>query len=545
MSFPASLTTRTVTGRFVTYPDGAGAKGSVIISLSTYMQGPTDNAFIAPFALEIKLNPQGSFSVVLPATNDPQWTEVRYKVRLEVNGKKQGPYDLHVPYDGTDPIDLADVLNIPTPTIGESYILASAKGAPGGVAVLGSDGIIVSSQLPQALNGVVYWDDVENKPDTFPSDPVSWTDVQNKPTTFPHDEVTYAEVTGKPSSFTPSAHNHPFSEITSKPSTYPPDAHTHAFSEVTDKPATYPPSTHSHAFDDVTGKPTSYPPASHSHATSEVVGLDSTLAGKSNTNHTHATSDVSGLDSALAGKSSTGHTHATSDVSGLDTALAGKSNTNHTHAFSDITGKPSTYPHDTISWDEIAGKPSTFPSDGLTAAQVSALDADRLNLVTTGEELIPRGMVGSTVALDLAVLHLTFFTARKTESITKMLTATGATAFSGTRSQVAIYSVSTDGTTLTLVTTTADSGTLWSSAYTEYNTPLLSTFNKVAGSRYAVGFLAVGTTAPTLPFQVISYFADRAPRIVGWYSTNSAPSSLAVSSLNTDWRRIQGILLPT
>jgi hypothetical protein len=181
MSFPASLTTRTVKGRFVTYPGGVGAKGTVRIVLNDFMQGPTDDAFVVPFVINIKLDKTGSFSVILPATDDPQWTSSYFKVIINIDGIKVLRQILLVPYNSTDPIDVAEVFNIPTPTPGQSYILLASKGAPNGVASLDSNGRVPSIQLP---------------PDSGGTGPITWDDVEDKPTTFP-----------------PATHTHPTSDV--------------------------------------------------------------------------------------------------------------------------------------------------------------------------------------------------------------------------------------------------------------------------------------------------------------------------------------------
>lgn len=180
MSFPATLTTRTVKGRFVTVPDGQAAEGSVRIVLDDFMQGPTDDAFVVPFDITIPFDENGQVSIVLPSNNDPQWTPAIYRIILTV-GNKTHREKFVVPYDGTGDLDLADILNIPAPTPGESYVLLASKGAAGGVASLGLDGKVPSSQLPVGSGGTS----------------VSWLDLTDKPATFP-----------------PSAHAHPTSDVT-------------------------------------------------------------------------------------------------------------------------------------------------------------------------------------------------------------------------------------------------------------------------------------------------------------------------------------------
>lgn len=192
MSFPSSLETRTVKGRFVTYPDGVLSKDTTIrIVLDDYMQGPTDEAFVAPFDKTFN----GEFSIIIPVNDDPQWTPSNYRVVITTD-KKVHREKFQILTSDPNPVDLAIKLNIPLVTPGESYIVASAKGVPGGVASLGLDGYVVPSQLPPGS-----------------SVDVSWEDIQDKPEVFPHDEVTYSQVTGKPTTFPPSTHGHSTSDV--------------------------------------------------------------------------------------------------------------------------------------------------------------------------------------------------------------------------------------------------------------------------------------------------------------------------------------------
>lgn len=384
MSFPASLTTRTVKGRFVTFPDGKPSAGFVRIILQNTMQGPTDNAFVVPFDVTINFDSNGEIAVLLPATNDPQWSASFYKISIstEIAQKRNAVgsfepiyktqnYRLEVPYNSTGDLELADVLNVGLPQPGELYVVRSLLGAPNGVATLGSDGKITPSQLPIGQGGSVHWDEIEDVPATFPTDPPAWTDVTGKPSIFPAAAPAWTDVTGKPSTFpsTPA-----WTDVTGKPSTFPPAGHshqtsdvtgldtalsnkaseselsaglasksdithTHDFAAITGKPATYP---HdpidwddvqnkpdlsgggSIAWNAVTSKPSTFPPSAHVHTESDVTGLATSLAGKSDTGHTHTESDISGLTADLAGKAATVHTHAQTDITGLSSALSAK-----------------------------------------------------------------------------------------------------------------------------------------------------------------------------------------------------------------------------
>jgi hypothetical protein len=181
VSFPASLTTRTIKGRFVTYPDGAPSEGEVRVILDRLMQGPTDDVFVTPFDRKFKFNKDngGQVSFVLPSNNDPQWTPASYKVILTVDGVEHLRQKMTVPYNGSGDLDLTDLLNIPAAPPGQTYVLLASKGAPNGVASLDEDGRLLLSQVPAELGGAVTWDDIEDKP-----------------AVFPHDEVTISDVTG-------------------------------------------------------------------------------------------------------------------------------------------------------------------------------------------------------------------------------------------------------------------------------------------------------------------------------------------------------------
>lgn len=423
MSFPASLTTRTVKGRFVTVPDGRPAEGCVRIVLDNFMQGPTDDAIVAPFDKTWKFV-DGNVSINLPSNNDPQWTPGVYRIVLTV-GEKVHRQKFDVPYNGTDPLDLSDLLNLPAVTPGESYIVLASKGAPGGVASLDSGGRLPTSQLPAGLGGAIFWDDIEDKPLTF------------TPSAHTHD---YASITGKPSTFTPSAHTHTTSDVTGLTTTLAakadlvagviPSSQIPSISVIdflgdkaseaemlattgqkgdwvirTDAGQAFIiTDTDPSILDSWTAMPVGSSAVQSVNGQTGIIVLgkadiglsdvDNTsdadkpvstaqqaaLDDKADVVHTHSTSDVTGLDTALAskasntdlttglaGKANTSHTHATSDVTGLDTALSGKASTVHTHATSDVTGL------DTA----LAGKASTVHTHSASDVTTGTLDTAR------------------------------------------------------------------------------------------------------------------------------------------------------------------------
>jgi hypothetical protein len=56
------------------------------------------------------------------------------------------------------------------------------------------------------------------------------------------------------------------------------------------------------SWNDLEDKPTTFPPSEHTHAIADVTGLQSLLDGKAAVGHTHAAADVTGLATTLAGK---------------------------------------------------------------------------------------------------------------------------------------------------------------------------------------------------------------------------------------------------
>jgi hypothetical protein len=84
-------------------------------------------------------------------------------------------------------------------------------------------------------------------------------------------------------------------------------------------PATYTPSAHTHLWADITDKPSTFTPSAHTHAMSDVTGLDTALAGKSDTTHNHDTRYLQ-----LSGGTLTGSLNVQADNKyfGIDTTAA-------------------------------------------------------------------------------------------------------------------------------------------------------------------------------------------------------------------------------
>ncbi len=152
MAFPATLTLVTVHYRF-DLPPGGGATGRVKFTAPYALQGATDNSVVPPFTITGALASDGTGSVVLPATNDPQWTPAgwAYTVVATVGGATiEGT--LQLDYQ-TASVELADLLQVDGAAVtGQTYIPLSLLGAANGVATLDGNGDVPAAQIP-SLSG--------------------------------------------------------------------------------------------------------------------------------------------------------------------------------------------------------------------------------------------------------------------------------------------------------------------------------------------------------------------------------------------------------
>lgn len=149
MAWPANMTTIEVTGKFINYPDGVPATGSVAFVNTQWLRSPGVDTFVPPFSAEAVLDGTGYFSIELPATDDPDWTPLgwQYSVMINVAGKQLSG-SLTLAYDGPLTVDLSDVMGSGVPAAGETYMPLSLRGAPGGVASLDGTGAVPLSQIP-------------------------------------------------------------------------------------------------------------------------------------------------------------------------------------------------------------------------------------------------------------------------------------------------------------------------------------------------------------------------------------------------------------
>lgn len=183
----------------------------------------------------------------------------------------------------------------------------------------------------------------------------------------------------------------------------------------------------------------------------------------------------------------------------------------------------------------------------VTATNVPSTDIYNGNAIASGEEALPRlNVPGAQQLAASGTLHLTYFTARKTEAITKIRMLSDATAASGTTlARMGIYSVDGGGN-LTLVAACASDTALFSGSYTPYQKTLTATFNKVKGTRYAIGVLVVGATMPSITGTTCAGAdASLNPRLCGTVAGQTdLPASVTAGTVTEDYRIFQATMAP-
>jgi len=174
--------------------------------------------------------------------------------------------------------------------------------------------------------------------------------------------------------------------------------------------------------------------------------------------------------------------------------------------------------------------------------------AKDLSDLVTGQESIPRLIASGSSSPVSGTLRLTYFTARKTETINNVRTQTGSTAAATTTlARIGLYSVTIDETGGTLLASTANDVNLWNAANTGYTKAFTAPIGVNAGQRYALGMLFVGTTPPTIigsgSNQGLTAEAAQAPRLTS-AMTGQADLPGTLSGLSSSGMALYGVITP-
>lgn len=171
-------------------------------------------------------------------------------------------------------------------------------------------------------------------------------------------------------------------------------------------------------------------------------------------------------------------------------------------------------------------------------------------LLNPGQETVPRLNVISNVGQGSQQLRLSYFSARRSETINNLRLATGTTAAAATPTLVRLGIYQDDGAgNLTLLGSTVNDTTLLAAASTSYTKALSAGVALSAAGRYAVGFLIVTAAAlPTLAgvsAALPSAEWGQSPRLSGVVTAQSdLPSTVAVGSISNAGSVIYTALLP-
>jgi len=241
------------------------------------------------------------------------------------------------------------------------------------------------------------------------------------------------------------------------------------------------------------------------------------------------------------------------DTSPITTGViygVGNTGINHVHALLETSIAPftgtvqGTYQYEQL--DVTHFENSVTINGAVTATNVPSTDIYNGNGITNGEEVLPRLNVGGAQGVTSGTVHLTYFTARKTETINNIRMLTDGTNSSGlTLGRMGIYSVDGGGN-LTLVASTANDTTLFNGAYSPNLRALTTPFNKVKGTRYAAAVLLVGTGMPTITATTCAGAdAGLAPRLCGLVAGQAnLPASITAGTVAEDYRLFQATITP-
>jgi hypothetical protein len=191
---------------------------------------------------------------------------------------------------------------------------------------------------------------------------------------------------------------------------------------------------------------------------------------------------------------------------------------------------------------------------GTVADQFNILDRslDDPDALTTGEGVYSRALAGISTALATGDqnLRLTYFTAKKTETITQVRVITGTTAAVGaTLIRIGVWTADAAGALLAQVAATPNDTALLAATNTAYTKAFSASFMKQTGQRYACGLLAVtAVTAPTMTGHATGIQAGEAglsPKISGLIAAQAdLPATAAAGGVAGSATRPYFVLLP-
>lgn len=237
----------------------------------------------------------------------------------------------------------------------------------------------------------------------------------------------------------------------------------------------------------------------------------------------------------------------------LESEVSDSLYTAHSILKADTAGSPAPL---TVPEGTLLGRATGGDVAALTAAQVSVLLGNPLSdLLTTGEASINRRvpMTNVSAVAGGGYVYFTYFTAAKTETVTKLALSVGSTAAAATPSlcRMGVYSVADNGD-LALVASCANDTTLFAAANTRYERATEAPWAKVAGRRYAAAVIvsSAGATPTLLGIEgaasgaAVGTMFGTSPRLSGYVVGADLGASYAAGDVANTTRRVYMEMLP-
>jgi hypothetical protein len=190
----------------------------------------------------------------------------------------------------------------------------------------------------------------------------------------------------------------------------------------------------------------------------------------------------------------------------------------------------------------------TFPVPGGATFMRAGADYVLGQNLASGEVTVPRFNVGSGPAVTSQQLHLTYWTAVKTETVNNIGTNTGSTAAGATPTYCAMGLYTVDGSgNAALAAQCANDTTLFAGTFTTYIRSLNVPVQKIQGQRYAFGLLVV--TAAATPnfsgYNGATASASLFPRLSGAFPGQAVlPASVLAGQVVNNSSMYFGLVTP-
>ena len=120
MALGPNLTTVVITGSYVDF-EGEPIQGQIRFSISEVLRNGTDDQLVAPSSVVVPLV-NGSFSVAIPATDDPDVVPNPFVYTVEESFPNGRSYQISIPFSTVGSLDLADIS--PDPVLSETFVQA-------------------------------------------------------------------------------------------------------------------------------------------------------------------------------------------------------------------------------------------------------------------------------------------------------------------------------------------------------------------------------------------------------------------------------------